>query len=143
MHVSSENLPKNDNGSLWMDFPWLRRTLMFGLLGPLLGIFELLAFEAVYGGFGQMLPIIMGVVFGFGLLASVVTGIIDGMLSGILPISLRVPLAALVGAIAAIGPTAAMLGPMSLGESMAVGAAGALNMAVCSLLSHRYRGSKA
>jgi hypothetical protein len=32
---------------------------------------------------------------------------------------------------------------MSLGESMAVGAAGALNMAVCSLLSHKYRGSKA
>jgi hypothetical protein len=141
MHVSSKNLPENDNGSLWTDFPWLRRTLVFGLLGPLLPIFELLAYEAAFGGFGQLLPIIMGVVFVFGLLACAVTGIMDGILSRTLPISWRAPLAALVGAIAAIGPTAAMLGPMQLGESMAVGAAGAFCMSVCSLLSHDSRSS--
>ena len=141
MHVSSENRRENDNGSLWTDFPWLRRTLIFALLGPLLPIFELLAFEAAFGGFGQMLPIIMGVVFVFGLLASVVTGVIDGMLSRALPISLRSSLAALVGALLAIGPPAVLLGPMPLESSMAVGIVGALNMAACSLLSHKYRGS--
>ena len=139
--MSSENPPENDNGSLWTDFPWLRRTLVFGLLGPLLGIFELLSYEAVFGGFGQLLPIIMGVVFVFGLLACAVTGIMDGILSRTLPISLRAPLAALLGAMLAIGPIAALLGPMPLEASMAVGAVGALNMAVCSLLSHDYRRS--
>ena len=141
--MSSENLPKNDNGSLFTDLPWLRRTLVFGLLGPLLPIFELLAYEALFGGSGLMLPIIMGVVFVFGLLASVVTGIIDGMLSRAVPIFLRATLAALAGALLAIGPPAVLLGPMPLGSSMAVGIVGALNMAACSLLSHRYRGSKA
>ena len=143
MHVLFENRPKNNNGSLWTDFPWLRRTLMFALLGALLPIFELLAFEAAFGGFGLMLPIIMGVIFFFGLLASVVTGVIDGMLSRALSIPLRATLAALAGALLAIGPPAVLLGPMPLESSMAVGIVGALNMAACSLLSHRYRGSKA
>jgi hypothetical protein len=142
MHVSSEHFLGKDNGSLWTDLPWLRRTLVFGLLGPLLPIFELLAYEAAFGGFGQMLPIIMGVVFVFGLLASAVTGIIDGMLSRTLAISVRATLAALSGVLLAIGPTAALLGPMSWGEWMAVGIVGALNMAACSLLSHKYRGSR-
>ena len=141
--MSSNNLPGNDNGSLFTDLPWLRRTLVFGLLGPLLPIFELLAYEALFGGSGLMLPIIMGVIFVFGLLASVVTGIIDGMLSRAVPISLRATLAALAGALLAIGPPAVLLGPMPLESSIGVGIVGALNMAACSLLSHRYRGSKA
>jgi hypothetical protein len=141
MHVSSENRPENDNGSLWTDLPWLRRTLVFGLLGPLLGVFELLAYEAALGGFGQMLPIVMGVVFVFGLLASVVTGLVDGVLSRILPIPFRASLAALAGAVLAIGPPSVLFGPMPLESSMAVGVVGALNMAACSLLSHKYRGS--
>jgi hypothetical protein len=143
MYVSSENPPQNDNGSLWTDLPWLRRTLVFGLLGPLLGIFELLSYEAAFGGFGTLLPLIMGVVFVIGLLVSVVTGIIDGMLFRALPISLRSSLAALAGALLAIGPPSVLLGPMPLESSMAVGVVGALNMAACSLLSHKYRGSKA
>ena len=141
MHVSTENPPENDadRGSLFTDLPWLRRTLVFGLLGPLLGVFELLAFEAVLGGLGYLLSVIMGVVFVFGLLASIVTGIIDGRLSRILPVAWRAPLAplaALSGALLAIGPPAALLGPMPLDSSIAVGVVGALNMAMCSLLSH-------
>ena len=145
MHVSSENPPENDDGrgSLWTDLPWLRRTLVFGLLGPLLGVFELLAYEAAYSGFGSLLPLIMGVVFAIGLPVSVVTGPVDGVLSRTLPISLRAPLAALLGAMLAIGPMAALLGPMSLEASIAVGAIGALNMAACSLLAHDYRSAKA
>lgn len=144
MHVSTENPPENDadRGSLFTDLPWLRRTLVFGLLGPLLGVFELLAYEAVRGGLGYLLSVIMGVVFVFGLLASVVTGIIDGRLSGILPIALRAPLAALSGALLAIGPPAVLLGPMPLDSSIAIGVVGALNMAVCSLLSHDYGRSR-
>jgi hypothetical protein len=142
MYVSSDNPLENGNGSLWTDLPSLRRTLVFGLLGPLLGIFELLSYEAAFGGFGSLLPIIMGVVFVFGLLASAVTGIMDGILFRTLPISLRAPLAALSGAMLAIGPTAASLGPMSLGESMAVAAVGALNMAVCAWVTHNDRDSK-
>jgi hypothetical protein len=90
-----------------------------------------------------MLPIIMGVVFVFGLLASAVTGIIDGMLSRTLAISVQATLAALSGALLAVGAPAALLGPISLESSVVVGVVGALNMAACSLLSHRYRGSKA
>ena len=134
--MSSEDPPETDNGSLFTDLPWLRRALVFGLLGPLLGVFELLASEAVFGGLGYLLSVIMGVVFVFGLLASVVTGIIDGRLSRILPVVWRAPLAALSGALLAIGPPAALLGPMPLDSSIAVGVVGALNMAMCSLLSH-------
>ena len=141
--MSSENLPDNDNGSLWTDLPWLGRTLVFLVLGPLLGIFELMAYEAAFGGFGQLLPIIMGVVFVFGLLVSVVTGIIDSILARTLAISVRVPLAALSGAVLAVGPPTALLGRMPLESSMAIAVVGALNMAACALLSHRYRGSKA
>ena len=112
----SENPPENDadRGSLFTDLPWLRRTLVFGLLGPLLGVFELLASEAVLGGLGYLLSVIMGVVFVFGLLASIVTGIMDGRLSRILPVAWRAPLAALSGALLAVGPPAVLLGPMPL-----------------------------
>ncbi|WP_192740354.1 hypothetical protein [Bradyrhizobium sp. OAE829] len=136
--MSTENPPGNDadRGSLFTDLPWLRRTLVFGLLGPLLGVFELLAYEAVLGGLGYLLSVIMGVVFVFGLLASIVTGIMDGRLSSILPVAWRAPLAALSGALLAVGPPAVLLGPMPLNSSIAVGVVGALNMAVCSLLSH-------
>ena len=40
---------ENDNGSLWTDLPWLRRALVFLSLGPLLGVFELMAFAAALG----------------------------------------------------------------------------------------------
>ena len=141
MHASSEHLPETDNGSLFTDLPWLRRTLAFLVLGPLLQIFLLLAYEAVFGGFGGLLPLIMGVVFVFGLFASVVTGIMDGMLSRSLPVSLRAPLAALSGAVLAVGPPAALLGPMPLEPSIAVGAGGAFCMGVCALLSYNRRHS--
>jgi hypothetical protein len=139
--MSTDSRLENDNGSLWTDLPWLRRTLVFLSLGPLLGVFELMAFEAALGGFGQVLSIFMGVVFVAGLVVSVITGIIDGMLAGTLPIAGRVPLIALVCALLVIVPPAALFGPMTLAISMAIGTVAALNMAACALLSHDYRGS--
>ena len=81
-------------------------------------------------------------VFVFGLLVSAVTGLIDGMLSRILPVAWRAPLTALSGALLAIGLPAALLGPMPQELSIAVGVVGALCMAVCSLLSHDYGRSR-
>ncbi len=70
---------------------------------------------------------------------SAIVGLLDGYLARALPILLRAPLTALVGATAAIVLPAALLGPMPQDLSMLFGIGGAFCMAVCSLLAHDYR----
>ena len=81
----------------------MKRALVFLLLGPILGICgailaDVAAGRAINGDFGE------GAVMAyfFSLVVSAATGPIDGYLARIVPIYLRVPLTAIVGATIAV-----------------------------------------
>jgi hypothetical protein len=156
MHVSSETPPENDDGrgsSLITDLPWLRRTLVFLLLGPILGV--LIAFSMIAvatGGYGD--PYGVPIVFFFTLILCAITGPVDGLLTYIAPVWLRVPLTTSVGAAVSVGVAVELRLYISsqLGKSMVlpplhqmipIAVFGALCTGVCSLLSHNYRRAKA
>ncbi|MBR1266932.1 hypothetical protein JQ629_05350 [Bradyrhizobium sp. AUGA SZCCT0222] len=141
MHISSENPLENDDGRdvpAWADPPSLRRALVFLLLGPILGVLVALSPDVASGGLNAWLVLIGKQVFVIALLVSAITGLVDGILSRTLSIFLRAPLAALVGAVAAVGLPAALLGPLPQEMSMALAIGGAFCMGVCSVLSHEY-----
>ena len=123
--MSSENPLENDEfGGVpaWADPPSLRRALVFLLLGPILGVLIALLPDVVAsGGLNAWLVLIGKQVFVIGLLVSAITGLVDGILSRTLSIFLRAPLTAIVGAASAIGLPAALLGPLPLELSVAVG----------------------
>lgn len=144
--MSAQNSFENDDvrePSAWTAAPWLRRALVFLLVGPTLAVLVALSPDVARTGFNSWLAIVGEMVFFFGLLVSAVTGLVDGMLSRTLAILLRAPLTALVGATVAIGVPAALFGRPPQEMSMALGIGGALCMGVCSLLSHNYRSAKA
>ena len=71
-----------------------------------------------------------------------IVGLLDGQLARAIPILLRAPLTALVGATAAMVLPRALLGPMPQDMSMPFGLGGALCMGLCSLLAHDYNAQK-
>ena len=111
---------------------------MFLLLGPILGVLVALSPDVASGGLNAWLVLIAKQVFVIGLLVSAITGLVDGILSRSLSIFLRAPLTALVGAMAAIGLPAALLGRLPQEMSMSLAIGGAFCMGVCSVLSHEY-----
>ena len=127
-------------GSLWTDLPWLQRTLAFLLVGPMLGVFAVLIIDAVYGGMGPYLGLVMAVVFAYGLLVATITALADGMLARSLPIFSRAPLVAFIAGMVGLGSLSAMFGSQPPDMFWPVGGGTASCTAVCSLLSHEWRG---
>lgn len=116
----------------------MKRALVFLLLEPIFGAWlHLLAaggkFSGVFGEAGAAALLLS-------LVISAVTGPVDGMLAHALPISLRAPLIAFIGAAVTIGPIIAVGGKMiSPVVLTAFVVSGALSAGACSLLSHNYR----
>lgn len=119
----------------------MKRALVFLLLGPALTVLTIwvavgMPVEAMAASIAVLLFLFTSPVMG-------IVGLLDGYLARSLPILLRAPLSALVGATAAAVLPAAILGPMPQDLSMYFGLGGALCIGVCSLLAHDYRAGEA
>ncbi|MBA2400285.1 MAG: hypothetical protein H0V72_16595 [Bradyrhizobium sp.] len=80
--------------------------------------------------------------FVFILPVSGLIGLLDSQFSTAIPLLLRAPLTALIGATAAIVLPRAVLGPMPQDLSMPLAIGGTLCAGLCSLLAHDYRSRK-
>ncbi len=124
-----------------------RRTLVFMLLGPVIGALASWSVVALTnGGHADVYGIPPSYLVT--LMVCAVTGPVDGVLACVTPIWLRVPLTAIVGAAVAVGVfffLAALLGfrgfwpPRLLSLLLIVGA---IATGLSSLLSHNYRGAR-
>ncbi|MGH6709852.1 MAG: hypothetical protein ACREEK_12860 [Bradyrhizobium sp.] len=124
-------LPEIDPGRRLPISPGLRRALVFAWLGPVFGIVT-----AWYG---------MPIVFFFSLIVCAIAGPVDGVLADGVPIWLRAPLIALVGAAVAVGlglylwiALGSRMAPPSLDAQISIAVLGAVCTGACSLLSHDY-----
>lgn len=118
----------------------MSRPFVFLLLGPLSVV--LTTWVAVGMPFESFVPPIALALFFFTLPVSAIVGILDGQLARAIPLLLRAPLTALVGAAAAMVLPRALLGPMPQDMSVPFGLGGAFCMGVCSLLAHDYNANK-
>lgn len=118
----------------------MSRPLVFLLLGPLSVV--LTTWVAVGMPFESFVPPIALALFFFTLPVSAIVGILDGQLARAIPLLLRAPVTALVGAAAAMVLPRALLGPMPQDMSVPFGLGGAFCMGVCSLLAHDYNAQK-
>jgi hypothetical protein len=118
----------------------MKRALVFLLLGPALVV--LATWVAVGMPPGDVVINVAVLLFLVTLPLSGIAGLIDGLLSTMFPILVRVLLTATVGAMAPLVLLAALLGPMPLGMPMPFMIGGALCAGVCSLLAHDYRSQK-
>ncbi|MBR1146965.1 hypothetical protein [Bradyrhizobium sp. AUGA SZCCT0431] len=118
---------------------------MFVLLGPVFGV--LLAFYLVGEGYRDLYGVPLA--FFFTLMVCMISGPVDGMLAHGVPVWLRVPTIAIVGAAASVGVVLGLelyvsnhLGRSivlpSLHRLIAIAAFGACCTGVCSVLSHEY-----
>jgi hypothetical protein len=120
----------------------MKRLPVFLLLGPVFGVLVALSNAVVESGRFPPPDYAEGctMFFVFSLIVSVVAGPVDAILSYAVPISLRAPLTAIVGAAVAVGLDlygATWTPPLHTLVLYAV--LGALSMGACSLLSHDYR----
>jgi hypothetical protein len=119
----------------------MKRLPVFLLLGPVIGVLVAFSFAVVENG-GVPGDYVEGCVtfFVFSLIVSMMVGPVDGILSYAVPISLRAPLTAIVGAAVAVGLGlyAARWTP-PLHRLVLFAVLGALSTGACSLLSHDYR----
>ncbi|MBR1251356.1 hypothetical protein JQ609_31115 [Bradyrhizobium sp. AUGA SZCCT0169] len=118
----------------------MSRPFVFLLLGPLSVV--LTTWVAVGMPFESFVPPIALALFFFTLPVSAIVGILDGQLARAMPLLLRAPVTALVGAAAAMLLPRALLGPMPQDMSVPFGLGGAFCMGVCSLLAHDYNANK-
>jgi len=117
----------------------LKRTYVFLLLGPLLGVFGAMLNEAVVKGRAINWDIHEGTVmaFIFFLVVSVFTRPVDGYFAHVLPVLVRAPLTAIAGAMMAVGLGLALVGKtLPQNTAMSIAIIGASCMGVCSLFSH-------
>jgi hypothetical protein len=119
----------------------MKRALMFLLLGPALVV--LATWVAVGMPPGDVVINVAVLLFLVTLPLSGIAGLIDGLLSTVFPILARVPLTAMVGAMAPLVLLAALLGPMPQGMPVPFMIGGALCAGVCSLLAHDYNAREA
>jgi hypothetical protein len=121
----------------------LKRTYVFLVLGPLLGVFGAMLNEAVVKGGAINWVIHEGsvMVFIFFLVVSFFTRPVDGYFAHVLPVLVRAPLTAIAGAMISVGLILALVGKMlPQHTAMSVAIIGASCMGVCSLFSHDDRG---
>jgi hypothetical protein len=136
-------------GSLktWRRMISMKRALVFLLLAPTLVAVTVWLMIAPAGtGLGVDIRELCAVVlFSYTFVVSAITWPIDEVLARVVPIPLRAPLTAIVGAGIAVGPVLALAGmmvsqrtmlPLSALLPFAIG--GALGMGACSLLSNDY-----
>lgn len=119
----------------------MKRALVFLLLGPALAV--LTTWIAVGMPFESFAASIAVLFFLFTSPVSGIVGALDGQLARALPLLLRAPVTALVGATAAMVLPRALLGPMPQDMSVPFGLGGAFCMGLCSLLAHDYNAQKA
>jgi len=79
----------------------MKRFLVFALLGPTLSVIAVWTIQTAAGGYFD--PYGVPIVFFFILIVGAVSGPVDGVLTYVVPIWLRAPLTAIVGAAAAVG----------------------------------------
>jgi hypothetical protein len=132
----------------------MKRVPIFVLLGPTMVVLivlsrEVIARGAVPGGYVEGCAML----FFFSLIICAVTVPVDGVLAYVLPICLRAPLTAIVGAAVAVGLRLYMstqvgnkvppsLYPEIPMEFIWAAVIGGLTTGACSLLSHNYRNEK-
>jgi hypothetical protein len=117
----------------------MSRPIVFLLLGPLSVV--LTTWVAVGMPFESFVLFFAVLLFLVTFPVSAIVGVLDGQLARAIPLLLRAPLTALVGATAAMVLPRALLGPMPQDMSIPLGLGGAFCMGLCSLLAHDYRGS--
>ncbi|MBR1209144.1 hypothetical protein [Bradyrhizobium sp. JYMT SZCCT0180] len=113
---------------------------MFLLLGPLSVV--LATWVAVGMPFESFVLFFAVLLFLVTFPVSAIVGVLDGQLARAIPLLLRAPLTALVGATAAMVLPRALLGPMPQDMSVQLGLGGAFCMGLCSLLAHDYNAQK-
>lgn len=121
----------------------MNRGLVFALLGPVCGVLAAVLPDVVRGRFDIVIALIGMIVLLYSMIVSIVTSVADGVLAGILPISWRASLIAVVGAAIAAGPLLSLLYEQAPQLVLAIAAVGALAMGMCSLLSHDYGRNRA
>lgn len=119
----------------------MNRSFVFLLLGPLSVV--LAAWVAVGMPFESFAVSIAVLLFLLTFPVSAIVGILDGQLARAIPLLLRAPLTALVGATAAMVLPRALLGPLPQDMSVPFGFGGAFCMGLCSLLAHDYNAGRA
>jgi asparagine N-glycosylation enzyme membrane subunit Stt3 len=134
-----------------MHKPWfagltsMKRTLVFVLLGPILGVLAAFSMVTVLfgGGFDTYgFPIVLF----FSVVLCAITAPVDGVLAYVAPISIRAPLTAIVGAAVCVGirwylwsQTGNKMVTPTLSSEFPIAIIGALMTGMCSLLAHNYR----
>lgn len=118
----------------------MNRPLVFLLLGPLSVV--LATWVAVGMPIESFVPPIALALFFFTAPVSGIVGALDGYLARALPLLLRAPVTALVGATAAMVLPRALLGPMPQDMSVPFGLGGAFCMGLCSLVVNDYNAGK-
>ena len=119
----------------------MKRAVVFLVLGPALAFFTtwLIYFAEGGSGSGYIAATVSILLFSFTWLVAMITWAIDGFLAHALPLPLRAPLTAIVGATVAVGLFLGLGGcflPLWISTPFAIG--GALCMGACSVLSHDY-----
>lgn len=118
----------------------MKRANVFLLGGPALAVLTIwIAVGMPFESFAISIAVML---FVFILPVSGLIGLLDSQFSTVIPLLLRAPLMALVGATTAIVLPRAFLGPMPQDLSMPLAIGGTLCAGVCSLLAHDYRGRK-
>lgn len=124
----------------------MKRMLVFLLLGPVFGVLvvfsqAIVASGDIYGDYAEGCAI----TFMFSLIVSAITGPVDELQACVVPISLRAPLTATLGAAVAVGlllHVQAKFGNTrmpSLSALLQAAVIGVLSAGACSLLSHNRR----
>jgi hypothetical protein len=135
-----EDPHENDSGRRPPISPGLRRALVFAWLGPLFGLLVTFTLKAVAdGGYPTDVGIGIAIVFFFSLIVCPTAGIVDGVLAYVVPIFLRAPLTATVGASIAVGLSLCLFGGSLTYRQMPAAIVAALAMGACSLLAHNHR----
>jgi hypothetical protein len=129
---------ENDAGRRHPISPGLRRALVFVLLGPIFGALAAFSVASVMNG-ARVDPYGIPIAFFFCLILCAIAAPVDGVLAYVVPISLRAPLTAIVGAAVLVGICFYLW--TSVGNKMVLLSliVGAITTGTCSLLSHNYR----
>jgi hypothetical protein len=140
MLMPLENPPEKDAGRRPLISPEARRVLVFAGLGPVFGALAAWLVVAVMTG-GHVDLYGIPPAYLFSLIACAITCPIDGILDYFMPIWLRAPLIAVIGAVIPVGVfflvAQGIKGPWSLISLMMI--VGAVATGMSSLLSHNYR----
>ena len=135
-----ENLPQTRGSRAHPISPGLRRALVFAWLGPVFGLLVAFSLKAVAdGGYPTDVGIGIVIVFFFSLVVCPIAGTVDGVLACVVPIFLRAPLTAIVGAAVAVGLSLYLwiqvgnkMVPPSLYSQIPIAVVGALTAGACS-----------